>query len=91
MEAIQLIPGKKPESLLSIIVDGAEMCFHKSVEDKYAYVEVNSLFRTDPSMYYPDMSAMLCKLLKDTIDVEGTNVYIRYTSTPDWGYNGKNF
>lgn len=91
MEAVQQIPGKTPESLMVILHDGADMCFHKDSETPCAFVEVNVLLRQDPSEHYPAMSRMICELLGSVTGTEGSGVYIRYLATKDWGWNGVNF
>ena len=90
MEAIQESPGKTPESLM-VILHEADMYFHKDSDTPCAFVEVNILLRQDPSAHYPAMSRMICELLSSAIGIEGSNVYIRYLATRDWGWNGKNF
>ena len=91
MEAIQLIPGKTPDSLMIVLQDAADMCFHRDSETPCAFVEVNVLLRKDPSEHYPAMSKSICDLLLRVAHIEGTNIYIRYLATPDWGWNGTNF
>ena len=91
MNAIQQIPGKTPESLMIILQDSADMCFHKDSETACAFVEVNVLLRKDPSEHYPAMSSAICDLLNTVLGIAGTDVYIRYLATKDWGWNGTNF
>ncbi|MBC8537211.1 hypothetical protein [Feifania hominis] len=91
MEAIQQIPGKTPDSLMIILQDAADMCFHRDSETACAFVEVNALLRKDPSEHYPAMSKIICELLTRVAGIAGTDVYIRYLATPDWGWNGTNF
>lgn len=91
IDAIQLIPGKTPDSLMVILEDSKDICFHQSDEIKSAFVEVNMLLRKDPSEHFPPMSEKICRLLDEELGISGSNVYIRYLATPDWGWNGKNF
>lgn len=91
IDAIQLIPGKTPDSLMVILEDAKDICFHQSDEIKSAFVEVNMLLRKDPSEHFPSMSRKICGLLEEELGIPGSNVYIRYLATPDWGWNGTNF
>lgn len=90
-EAIELIPGKKADGLMIVLEDEQTMYFHKTDDIKVAYVEVNMLLRADPSEHFPAMSAKLCDLFHKELDIAPDCVYIRYTATKDWGWNGKNF
>ena len=91
IDAIQLIPGKTPDSLMVILEDSKDIYFYQRDDLKSAFVEVNMLLRTDPSEYFSPMTEKICKLLQEELDIAGTNVYVRYLATPDWGWNGKNF
>ena len=91
VDAIQLIPGKKPDSVMVILEDEKDMYFHQNAEILSAFVEVNLLLRADPTEYYSSISGKICKMLSEELGIEGSNVYIRYLATPDWGWNGKNF
>ena len=91
MEAIQLIPGKNPETLMVILQDSADMCFHCSSDIASAFVEVNILLRADPTESFQKMSSVICNLLERELDIEGQNIYIRYTATKDWAWNSINF
>ena len=83
IDAIQLIPGKTPDSLMVILEDSKDIYFHQRDDLKSAFV--------DPSEYFSPMTEKICKLLQEELDIAGTNVYVRYLATPDWGWNGKNF
>ena len=91
MEAIQMIPGKNPETLMVILQDSADMCFHSESESACAFVEVNILLRDDPTEHFHKMSSVICNLLEKELNIEGQNVYIRYMATKDWAWNSINF
>lgn len=91
IDAIQLIPGKTPDSLMVILEDAKDIYFHQNDEIKNAFVEVNMLLRNDPSEYFSPMSEKICMLLEEELGISGANVYIRYLATPDWSWNGRNF
>ena len=90
-EAIELIPGKKADGLMILLEEADTMYFHKTDEVKAAYVEVNMLLRADPSEHFPAMSAKICALFEQELQIAPDCVYIRYTATKDWGWNGTNF
>lgn len=91
VNAAQLIPGKTADSVMVILEEGKNLYFHQSAELRSAFVEVNLLLRKDPTEYFSPMSKKICDLLANELGIKGTNVYIRYLATPDWGWDGKNF
>lgn len=91
IDAVQLIPGKTADSVMIILEEKKDLYFHQSAEEKCAFVEVNLLLRKDPTEYFSPMSKKICELLDRELGIRGTDVYIRYLATPDWGWNGKNF
>ena len=91
MEAIQYIPGKKPETLMVIIQDNSDIFFHRTSDNSCAFVEVNILLRDDPTESFSKMSGYICDMLESILSIDGTNVYIRFTATKDWAWNGIKF
>ncbi len=55
-----------------------------------AYVEV-SLFGSASSAAYEKMTAQICSIFRQELDIHAKNVYVTYHPVSDWGWNGKNF
>ena len=91
IRAAEIIPGKTADSVLVILEEEKDMYFHQSEEIKSAFVEVNLFARKDLTEYFPAMTEKICQLLSEELGIKGTDVYVRYLATTDWGWNGKNF
>ena len=37
------------------------------------------------------MTARTCQILEKELGIPGSNVYVSYFGTPNWGWNGSNF
>lgn len=81
----------KPESYLMVgIEDKYDLYFAGKKLDAGAYVSV-SLFGSLRSADCEKMTAAVCELLKNELDINGTSVYVTYQGIENWGYNGNNF
>ena len=81
----------KPETYLMVgIEDSYDLWFGGKKLDKGAYVAV-SLLGDAPKECYEKMTAEVCKLMADQLDIPGNAVYVTYHPVKDWGWNGQNF
>jgi len=82
---------RKPASYLMVgIADGYNLYFAGTKLQKGAYVSVSLYGKANPADC-EKMTAAVCKILKDELNIEGTSVYITYHGVADWGWNGGNF
>lgn len=58
--------------------------------EKGAYVSV-SLFGEASSDAYDKMTAAICDIYAEELDIPGDKVYVTYHGVNDWGWNGRNF
>lgn len=58
--------------------------------EKGAYVSV-SLFGNAPSDAYNQMTAEICNILAEELNIPSNAVYVTYHAITDWGWNGANF
>ena len=81
----------KPESFLMVGFDD-EYCLYMGGNklEKGAFVSV-SLFGSASSGAYEKMTAEICRIYEQQLGIPKDKVYISYTSTGDWGWNGANF
>ena len=56
-----------------------------------AYVEVNVFGSSVPKSAWQKLTPAIMDALQDTLQIPADRTYIRYTATPDWGWNGGNF
>lgn len=81
----------KSETYLMVqIADECELWMGGEKLEKGAYLSV-SLFGNAAPADYEEMTARLCKILADTLDIPGDHVYVTYHPVTDWGWNGANF
>lgn len=81
----------KPESFLMVgFEDNYDLYMGGKKLEKGAYVSV-SLFGNAASDDYAKMTARICEILSDELDIPGDAVYVTYHGVNDWGWNGSNF
>ncbi|MBQ9282356.1 MAG: hypothetical protein IJ207_09185 [Treponema sp.] len=88
-KAISLM--NKPESYLMInLADNQDLYFSGKKLDNGAYVEIKVLGNVDRAAS-EKMTARTCQILEKELGIPGSNVYVSYFGTPNWGWNGSNF
>ena len=81
----------KPESFLMIgFQDNYDLYFGGNKLEKGAYVAVR-LFGNASSDAYDRMTAAICKIYEEAMEIPAANVYVTYIGVKDWGWNGGNF
>ena len=81
----------KSEAYLMVgIEDDYDLWFAGKKLEKGAYVAV-SLFGSASPADYEKMTAAICALLKQELDIPGAAVYVTYHPVADWDWNGGNF
>lgn len=90
--AISAVPGKSEGWLMCPFEDNMPIYFAGSSAQPAAYVEVNVFGRgAVPSRAWESLTDTICSTLKQELGISQDHVYIRYTATGDWGWNGGNF
>lgn len=84
------ILGKSEGFLMVGIQDQYDLYMGGNELEKGAFVSV-SLFGSASSSAYNQMTEAICKIYKEELDIPGDKIYVSYTSTKDWGWNGRNF
>lgn len=81
----------KPESYLMVgICDGYDLYFAGKKLENGAYVGVKvfgSLNKSDCAK----MTAAVCGILKEKLDIPSDSVYVTYEGIDNWGFDGGNF
>ncbi len=72
------------------IEDELQMWFRGDSSNDTAIVDVDLLGAVN-SEASADMTAQICKVLKDILSIPSDRVYVKYTGYKDWGWNGSNF
>lgn len=88
-KAIELIRGKT-ESWLMLKFEGeAKMAFRGDCRADCAMVGVD-LYGNASDEDLDAFTAQITKILNETLNIPTDRVYVRYFSTPFWGYDGTN-
>lgn len=81
----------KPESYLMLgFEDNYDLYFGGKKLEKGAFVSVELLGEVNSSAS-AKMSAKICEIFKNELDIPGDKIYITYSGFKDWGWNGGNF
>ena len=84
-EAITLL-GKPERYLMVEIEDERRLYFGGDNSRPIAFFDV-SLLHSAPRKSYEKLTARLCEIAKDIMDVDGDNVYVKFEETENWGYD----
>lgn len=89
-EAIEVIPGKS-ESWLMINFEGDSHLYFKGKNNDPILLASLSVYGNVDSKYFNLFTERLTKILIKNIDIKKENIYVKYDTTLDWGWNGENF
>ena len=84
-EAITLL-GKPERYLMVEIEDNRRLYFGGRNDQPIAYFDV-SLLHSAPRQGYEKLTARLCEIAKEYMNVDGSNVYVKFEETENWGYD----
>ena len=89
-EAISLIPGKSEQWLMLGFEDNARLYFRGDNSDKIAFVEVK-IFGGENKEAFNNLTGEICKIYNEVLGINSDKIYIKYETTTNWGWNGRNF
>lgn len=89
-KAIELLPGKTENWLMVTFEDSCHMYFKGKSKPDMAFVEVK-LFGKASRQDYAKLTQELTGILHQELDLQPTQIYIKYEEVSTWGWNGNNF
>ena len=89
-EKIALLPGKTEDWLMLRFTDGCRMAFRGKAAPDMAMIEV-SLLGSAANEAYEKLTAALTEVVSSVLKINTDMVYIKYSETEHWGWNGSNF
>ncbi len=89
-QAISLIPGKSENWLMTGFEDDYHMYSRGDNSEPIAYIEVR-IFGGPNKAAFQKMTEEITKIYGDVLGIAPDHMYIKYSATPDWGWNGGNF
>lgn len=88
-KAISTIPGKS-EQWLMVGIEPDYALWHQGTDAPAAMVEVQ-VYGGASGSAYDAMTGKISTILNDALGIPANRIYVSYTGTPDWGWNGGNF
>lgn len=88
-EAITLL-GKSERYLMVQISDNCRLYFGGKNDAPIAFFDV-SLLHSAPRENYEELTARLCEIAKTVMNVDGSNVYVKFEETENWGFDSRMF
>lgn len=89
-KAIETLPGKTEAWLMLGFEDNCRLWFRGDNSKPLAYVEVSALGKISPDSA-EQMTAEICRIFKEVLDIDGSGVYVKYEETDKWGFDSMNF
>lgn len=89
-EAIGILTGKSENWLMLSFEDNCRLWFQGDNSASIAYIEVKVYGKIDYSQS-SKLTAKLCDILREVMDIESENVYVKYEEVEMWGWNNNNF
>lgn len=88
--AIALFPGKSEYWLMLQFEDNCRLWFRGYNSFPIAMVEVK-LFGGAEAAVSEKMTAEICRILNEELEIQPDHVYVNYTFSETWGWNCENF
>lgn len=89
-QAIAEFPGKSEYWLMLRFTDNCRMWFRGYRNIPIAMVEVK-LFGSAEAEACRRMTDIICRLFQEELKIPAEYVYVNYTFSDTWGWNGENF
>ena len=87
-QAIALLPGKTETWLMASLAGNTPMYFQGEAREA-AFLEVSCFGKGKPEAY-GKLTGALCELLEQQLGIDPANVYVKYSESSNWGWNGGN-
>lgn len=89
-KAISLIPGKSENWLMLNFEDNSKMYFKGDNSNNICFIEVK-IYGQNSDSVYDKMTNELTNIIGSELDIDSSNIYIKYEECEYWGWNGNNF
>lgn len=88
-KAVSII-GKSESWLMVGFEPKCDLYFKGEKSEKIAFVSVD-LYGGASKSAYEQLTAKICDILGENLGVPADKVYVKYSPTENWGWNGGNF
>lgn len=84
------ILGKSEDWLMLCFEQNCTLYFEGVKSEKIAFVDV-SLYGGAAATACERMTAEICRVYREVLGVPANKIYVKYSATDNWGWNGGNF
>lgn len=89
-KAIELIPGKSESWLMVGFEDDYHLYFKGENVQKIVFVEIK-VFGNENKGAFEKMTEAVCDIYEDVLGINPANIYVKYETATNWGWNKRNF
>lgn len=89
-KAIECLPGKSENWLMITMQDEMTIYFKGDNHNPAAFVSVGVYGGAD-ARAFDALTAQICDILDRELHIPANRIYVQYSATPHWGWNGSNF
>ena len=89
-QAIAVIPGKSEQWLMTGFQDNYHLYFRGDNSQPAAFIEVQ-IYGNSNLAAFDKLTGEITKIFNDILKIQSDHIYIKYSPTSDWGWNGSNF
>lgn len=82
--------GKTESWLMVGFEQECSLYFRGEKSEKLAFVDVSLYGRAEPPAC-DQMTAEICRIYGEVLGIPADHIYVKYTPTDNWGWNGGNF
>ena len=87
-QAITAIPGKS-ETWLMVGIEPEYTLYFQGTDEPAAMVDV-SIYGSASSSALSNLTGKISSILSAELSIPLSRIYVKYSQTPDWGWNGSN-
>lgn len=91
-QTIRCVPGKSEQWLMCVFEENVPIYLGGTNDEPACLVTVDVYARGSvPHSAWEKMTPLICDEIEKVLGIDPSRIYIRYGSTPDFGWNGANF
>ena len=91
-KTIALVPGKSEQWLMCAFEPETSLYLGGTNDEPAALVTVDVYARQPVKRaVWEKMTSLICDTLQEVLGIDPARIYVKYGSTPDFGWNGMNF
>ncbi len=89
-KAISLIRGKSENWLMLNFEDNCRLYFRGDKTMPSAFIEVK-IYGSASAKEYDDLTTKITEIISSVLNIQSSQIYVKYEEVEYWGYSGHNF